>query len=86
MGDERRDLGPRKDMGSPFRRCSRKSDHFPGVIDGFYQRFPSRGEGRPGLNGETIKRLADGRIYSGDQAKPPDWWMTSATWKMRSTW
>lgn len=63
--------GPRKDMGSPFRAMlPEERAIFQGVIDGFYQRFLQVvGEGRPGLNGETIKRLADGRIYSGDQAK-----------------
>ena len=63
--------GPRKDMGSPFRAMlPEERAIFQGVIDGFYQRFLQVvQEGRPGLNGETIKKLADGRIYSGEQAK-----------------
>ena len=63
--------GPRKDMGSPFRAMlPEERAIFQGVIDGFYQRFLQVvQEGRPGLTGETIKKLADGRIYSGDQAK-----------------
>ncbi len=63
--------GPRKDMGSPFRAMlPEERAIFQGVIDGFYQRFLQIvQEGRPGLNGETIKKLADGRIYSGEQAK-----------------
>ncbi|MCC6968534.1 MAG: signal peptide peptidase SppA [Nitrospira sp.] len=63
--------GPRKDMGSPFRAMlPEERAIFQGVIDGFYQRFLQVvQEGRPGLNGETVKKLADGRIYSGEQAK-----------------
>jgi protease-4 len=63
--------GPRKDMGSPFRAMlPEERAIFQGVIDGFYQRFLQVvQEGRPGLSGDLIKKLADGRIYSGDQAK-----------------
>ncbi|MBA2487306.1 MAG: signal peptide peptidase SppA [Nitrospira sp.] len=63
--------GPRKDMGSPFRAMlPEERAIFQGVIDGFYQRFLQVvQEGRPGLSGDTIKKLADGRIYSGEQAK-----------------
>ncbi len=63
--------GPRKDMGSPFRAMlPEERAIFQGVIDGFYQRFLQVvQEGRQGLNGETVKKLADGRIYSGEQAK-----------------
>jgi len=63
--------GPRKDMGSPFRAMlPEERAIFQGVIDGFYHRFLQIvQEGRPNLNGETIKKLADGRIYSGEQAK-----------------
>ncbi len=40
------------------------------MIDSFYQRFLQIvQEGRPGLSAEHIRKLADGRIYSGDQAK-----------------
>jgi protease-4 len=43
---------------------------FQSVIDSFYQRFLQVvQEGRPSLSAEQIKKLADGRIYSGDQAK-----------------
>lgn len=63
--------GPRKDMGSPFRAMlPEERAIFQGVIDGFYQRFLQVvQDGRPNLNAETIKKLADGRIYSGEQAK-----------------
>ena len=63
--------GPRKDMGSPFRvMTSEERAIFQGLIDSFYQRFLSIvQEGRPQLQMERIKQLADGRIYTGDQAK-----------------
>lgn len=63
--------GPRKDMGSPFRLMTAEEKAiFQGVIDSFYQRFlVVVQEGRPNLSAEQIKKLADGRIYSGEQAK-----------------
>jgi protease IV len=63
--------GPRKDMGSPFRTMTADEKAiFQGVIDSFYQRFLTVvQEGRPHLSADQIKKLADGRIYSGDQAK-----------------
>jgi protease-4 len=43
---------------------------FQGLIDSFYRRFLSVvQDGRPQLQMDQIKRLADGRIYTGDQAK-----------------
>jgi len=63
--------GPRKDMGSPFRTMTPEEKViFQGVIDSFYDRFLSVvQEGRPRLSADQIKKLADGRIYSGAQAK-----------------
>jgi protease-4 len=63
--------GPRKDMGSPFRvMTSEEQAIFQSVIDSFYQRFLAVVQaGRPNLSAEQIKKLADGRIYSGEQAK-----------------
>ncbi len=63
--------GPRKDMGSPFRTMTAEERAiFQSVIDSFYQRFLSVvQEGRPQLEMEAIRKLADGRIYTGDQAK-----------------
>jgi protease-4 len=63
--------GPRKDMGSPFRTMTPEEKAiFQGVIDSFYHRFLTVvQEGRPQLSAEQIKKLADGRIYSGEQAK-----------------
>jgi protease IV len=63
--------GPRKDMGSPFRAMlPEERAIFQSVIDGFYQRFLHIvQEGRPNLSGDSIRKLADGRIYSGEQAR-----------------
>ena len=63
--------GPRKDMGSPFRAMTpEERSLFQGLIDSFYQRFLTVvQEGRPNLQMEQIRKLADGRIYTGDQAK-----------------
>jgi protease-4 len=63
--------GPRKDMGSPFRTMTPEERAiFQGLIDSFYQRFLNVvQEGRPQLQMDQIKKLADGRIYTGDQAK-----------------
>ncbi len=63
--------GPRKDMGSPFRTMTvEERAIFQSLIDSFYQRFLSVvQEGRPHLQMEQIRKLADGRIYTGDQAK-----------------
>ncbi|MEK6526584.1 MAG: signal peptide peptidase SppA [Nitrospirota bacterium] len=63
--------GPKKDMGSPFRAMTEEERAiFQGVIDSFYQRFLSVvQEGRRNLTTDEIRKLADGRIYSGEQAK-----------------
>lgn len=63
--------GPRKDMGSPFRAMNPEEKAiFQSVIDDFYGRFLRVvKDGRPNLSDEKIRRLADGRIYSGEQAK-----------------
>ena len=63
--------GPRKDMGSPFRTMTEEERAiFQGVINSFYERFLTVvREGRRNLSPEEIRKLADGRIYSGDQAK-----------------
>jgi protease-4 len=63
--------GPRKDMGSPFRQMlPEERAIFQSVIDSFYQRFLEVvQEGRPNLPADQIRKLADGRIYSGEQAK-----------------
>lgn len=68
---QRHHVRPRKDMGSPFRvMTAEERGIFQSVIDSFYLRFLAVvQEGRPYLSADQIKKLADGRIYSGDQAK-----------------
>lgn len=62
--------GPRKDMGSPLRAMTDEERAiFQSVIMSFYERFINViREGRKNLSEETIRKLADGRIYSGEQA------------------
>ena len=63
--------GPKKSMGSPFRTMTDEERAiFQGVIDSMYNQFVLVIEkGRPNLNKQEIRRLADGRIYSAEQAK-----------------
>ena len=63
--------GPYKSMGSPFRAMTEQDRAiFQSVIDSFYVRFLRViEEGRPNLTPETIRQLADGRIYSATQAR-----------------
>lgn len=62
--------GPRKDMGSPFRAMTDgEREIFHTVIMSFYERFLTViHEGRKHLTPEDIRKFADGRIYSGEQA------------------
>ncbi len=63
--------GPKKDMGSPFRAMTPEERAiFQSVIDSFYDRFLTVvRENRRFLSPEEVRKLADGRIYSGEQAK-----------------
>ena len=63
--------GPKKDMGSPFRAMTdEEREIFQSVINGLYERFLTViKEGRRNLTADEIRKLADGRIYSGEQAK-----------------
>jgi protease-4 len=63
--------GPKKDMGSPFRPMTEEERAiFQSVINFFYERFLTVvREGRPNLKADEVRKLADGRIYSGEQAK-----------------
>jgi protease-4 len=62
--------GPRKDMGTPFRAMTDgEREIFHTVIMSFYERFLTViHEGRKNLTSEDIRKFADGRIYSGEQA------------------
>lgn len=62
--------GPYKDAGSMLRRMSpEERAQLQSVLDDLFQRFLAVvKQGRPQLDAQTIARLADGRIYSADQA------------------
>ncbi|MFZ5861332.1 MAG: signal peptide peptidase SppA [Nitrospirota bacterium] len=63
--------GPHKAMGSPFRPLDAEDRAlFQGVIDDLYGRFVDAvAAGRPQLARERIAALADGRIYTAEQAR-----------------
>jgi protease IV len=62
--------GPKKDMGSPFRAMTdEERGIFQGLITSFYERFLTVvKEGRRNLSSDQIRKMADGRIYTGEQA------------------
>lgn len=62
--------GPKKDMGSPLRPMTAEERAiFQDVIDEFHAQFLRVIErGRPNLTAKQVQELADGRIYSGEQA------------------
>ncbi len=62
--------GPEKGMGSPFRPMTDEERKiFQGTIDSMYGRFVSVvAEGRK-LSPERVRQLADGRIYTSQEAK-----------------
>jgi protease-4 len=62
--------GPNKDAGSPFREMKPEERQiFQSLIDEFYARFLAVvHQGRPGIPEERPRELADGRVYSAQQA------------------
>ncbi|MBA4390069.1 MAG: signal peptide peptidase SppA [Syntrophus sp. (in: bacteria)] len=62
--------GPLKDTGTPFRKMrDDERKYLQGVIDSIYEQFVNDvAEGRK-IPIEKVKQLADGRIYTGLQAK-----------------
>lgn len=60
----------KKDMGSPFRKMTDEERAvFQGVIDHLFDRFVAVvAEGRPNLSEAQIRKAADGRIYTAQQA------------------
>jgi protease-4 len=62
--------GPYKDAGSLLRDLKQtERDVFQTLIDEFHERFVQVVDaGRPGLSAEQVRKLADGRVYSGKQA------------------
>ncbi len=62
--------GEHKDMGNPFRELApEEQELIQKVIDDVYQQFVDAvAEGR-GMDATYVRKLADGRIFSGRQAK-----------------
>lgn len=63
--------GEMKDAGSPFREMSDKDRTlYQTLINGMYERFLAVVlAGRPGLTEQKLRELADGRVYSAEQAR-----------------
>jgi protease-4 len=62
--------GPYKDMGSPLKPLEEKDRVLlQEIVNDYYGRFLTVvHEGRPKLDRDKVKELADGRIYTSDQA------------------
>jgi protease-4 len=61
--------GPRKDMGSPFRTLTPEERAiFQSVIDDMHRQFTDKVAERRRLAPDAVRQLADGRIYTADQA------------------
>ncbi len=62
--------GAFKDTGSPFRQMRpEERDVFQKLVDDMYERFVAVvNAGRPKLDEATVRKLADGRVYSATQA------------------
>jgi protease IV len=62
--------GEFKDVGSPTRPITTKErDYLQGLINQMYEQFVGAvADGRKDLTRERIKQLADGRVYTGEEA------------------
>jgi protease-4 len=62
--------GPFKDAGSPLRDLSAEErEYFNKIVLQFYDQFLAAvAKGRPNLSAEQIKALANGKIYTGQEA------------------
>ncbi len=61
--------GPHKDMGSPFRQITPDEQAiFQSVIDELQRQFVAKVAERRTLPLDTVRQLADGRIYTAEQA------------------
>jgi protease-4 len=62
--------GEFKDVGSPTREITPKErEYLQGLINQMYEQFVGAvAEGRTTLTRERIKQLADGRVYTGEEA------------------
>lgn len=62
---------PQKDLNSPFRPMTEEERAvLQKLVDDMYERFLGVvAEGRPGLSKDDLRRVADGRVVSGTEAK-----------------
>ncbi len=62
--------GPNKDVGNPLRPMTDDERAIlQGVVNGFYERFVQVVARGRGLTEEQVRAVADGRIYTGEEAK-----------------
>jgi protease-4 len=62
--------GPYKDMGSPLKKLTPESKQvFQEVVDNIHMQFVRAVAAGRKMDLQQVERLADGRIYSGEQAK-----------------
>ena len=62
--------GANKDIGSPFQPLSQEGrDILQSVVDNVHSQFVSAVAKGRGMDEASVRKLADGRIYSGAQAK-----------------
>lgn len=65
--------GPRKDFGSPFRDMTEEEQElWRGILDQVYENFVDVVVESRELSAETVRDLADGSIYTGQQAQDLD--------------
>lgn len=61
--------GPHKDIGSPFREMTEEEkEWWSGIVDAVYQDFVDVVAQARDLPIEEVRELADGRVYTGQQA------------------
>ena len=62
--------GPSKDAGSPFRALKpEERQQFQTIVDSLYERFVEVVvNGRPKLDEQQVRKLADGRVYDAPRA------------------
>lgn len=62
--------GKFKDLGSPVREMSdREKEYLQQMIDNVHSQFKDTVQTTRGLSSEDLNRIADGRIFTGEQAK-----------------